>query len=420
MKHIYILLLILISPSVFSQTYTIDNIPNDNVANKYDFVSNPDGIISSSAEQQINSIINQVQDSASAEIAVVLLKSIGYADINEFATDLFTKWGIGKKDRDNGLLFLLVEDQRQMVFRTGYGLEGVLPDIILSRIIRNDIAPSMQQGDYDAAIINGIRQVSTYLLNPEAVKEILTQERNQKDQLDAEWKALLKNILRGYLILTLLVFIYFLFSYNSHLKLWKTRPDKYNSLSSLKNSVVVSTFLFPLLMVFFALLYFWKLRNLKNGSMTCPVCSHKMDKQKMPQAIGYLKPNQKLEEEIHSIDYEAWHCPNCGHNEVLGFDNLHSRYNICPHCKTKSYYLDSDRIVQNASSFRKGKGEKTYKCLNCKNVDVVPYIIPLVILASAIGHGRRGGGFGGGFGGGSMGGGFGGGRTGGGGARGGW
>ena len=172
-------LLFLITFSVSAQTYTVDRVPYDNLNNKYDFVTNPDEIISQATEQQLNSMITLVEDSASVEMAVVLLKSIGEVDIDDFGTALFTQWGIGKRQKDNGLLFLLVEDQRQMIFRTGYGVEGVLPDVILSRIIRNDMSPLMSQGNPDEALLTGIEKVCRYLLDPEAVQEILAQDTDK-------------------------------------------------------------------------------------------------------------------------------------------------------------------------------------------------------------------------------------------------
>ena len=179
MKNILFLLLVATLP--LSAQYTPENVPYDNLQNKYDFVSNPDDIISPATEQQLNTMITVAKDSSSAEIAVVLLKSIGNADIDDFGTALFTKWGIGKQSNDNGLLFLLVEDQRQMIFRTGYGLEGVLPDVILSRVIRNDMVPFMAQDNPDQAILTGIHKVCNYLLNPEAVQEILAKEEEQEN-----------------------------------------------------------------------------------------------------------------------------------------------------------------------------------------------------------------------------------------------
>jgi uncharacterized protein len=202
MKNI-LFLLFLITFSVSAQTYTVDQVPYDNLKNKYDFVSNPDGIISPAAEQQLNSMITLVKDSASAEIAVVLLKSIGNADIDDFGTSLFTQWGIGKRQKDNGLLFLLVEDQRQMIFRTGYGLEGVLPDVILSRIIRNDMSPLMAQGNPDEALLTGIEKVCRYLLDPEAVQEILAEDAEKP----FDRQSLISDLVFALLLIGVFIFI---------------------------------------------------------------------------------------------------------------------------------------------------------------------------------------------------------------------
>lgn len=184
--HKMLVLFLFASVSAFGQPYTVDNVPYDNLQNRYDYVSNPDGIISAAAEQQINAGLRVVEDSVSVEFAVVLLKSIGKDDIDDFGTKLFMKWGIGKKSKDNGLLFLLVADQHQMIFRTGYGVEGILPDVILARVIRNDIAPLMRESKTDEAILIGMGEVCNYLLNPDTVQEILAQEKREQAQ-ENDW-----------------------------------------------------------------------------------------------------------------------------------------------------------------------------------------------------------------------------------------
>ncbi|MDR0412229.1 MAG: TPM domain-containing protein [Dysgonamonadaceae bacterium] len=398
--------------SLKSQTYTVHSVPYDNLKDKYDFVSNPDRIISPAAEEQINRIITLTEDSASAEIAVVLLKSIGDAGIDDFGTALFTHWGIGKKQKDNGLLFLLVEDQRQMIFRTGYGLEGALPDVVLSRIIRNDIAPLMAEGNPDRALISGISRVCQCLLNPEVVREILAEQKHAGGN---DEKAVFPKLLKVYTVISLLVFLYFALTFSLKLKMGKTRPEKYNRLNAARSSVIACTVLFPLLMVFFIPVYFFKLRNLRNRPVNCRGCNRPMIKQTESSRDAYLTAQQVEEEKLHSVDYDVWRCTACNRNEIYGYDRPHTRYTTCPYCRARTYLLESDRIVKHATSYSKGRGEKVYRCLYCQKRNIVPYLIPMIIASPGTG-GRRSGGFGGG----SFGGGFGGGRTGGGGARGGW
>ena len=146
--------------SVVSVTaYTVDEIPNVHVTDHTRYVSNPDGILSQSAVTQSDSIISGIWRETTAEVVVVAVNDIGNADINTFATELFTKWGIGKKDNDNGLLVLIVKGQRKAVIRTGYGVEGVAPDIIAGRIIRDGMAPNFKNGDYDAGTIAALKQL---------------------------------------------------------------------------------------------------------------------------------------------------------------------------------------------------------------------------------------------------------------------
>lgn len=91
-----------------SPSYTIETIPNVRLADRNNYVSNPDGIIRSDDAARINSLLRTVEDSLGIEIAVVAVKSIGDNDARMFATDLFQYWKPGKKGKDNGLLIQLV------------------------------------------------------------------------------------------------------------------------------------------------------------------------------------------------------------------------------------------------------------------------------------------------------------------------
>ena len=384
--------------------YTVTSVPNDHLQNAADYVTNPDGIISQTAENTVNERIASIESASTAEIAVVLISSIGDRDIDDFGTSLFTHWGIGKKN-DNGLLFLLVYDQKQMIFRTGYGLEGVLPDVILSRVIRNDISPLLRNGDFDGGIIAGIAKVCDYLKNPEAVQEIM-----QKDKDDAAAKT--KNYLLVYLGISLIIaacfFYYLLSKYGSKI----TNYQKYLSLSKLKGAVIGFTVFFPALMVLYALVHFLLLKRLRTKPIACSQCGNMMVRLDRPALNDYLTQSEKTEESIRSVDYDVWRCEKCGHTEALAF-NESSKFTECPYCQAKTFYFANDRIVKQATSFSAGQGERVYACMNCKKTQSQLYDIPRIIVTTSGGFGR-GGGFGGG------GGSWGGGSTGGGGARGGW
>ena len=151
--------------------YSPADIPNVHKANRTRYVSNPDGVLSRQAEERLDSLLGAVWQATSAEVVVVAVDSIEGADIDSFATELFSLWGIGKKDNDNGLLILISRGDRRATLRTGYGLEGVLPDAVCGRIIRGDMAPRFREGDYDGGTLAASRSARCGRRDPLALRQ---------------------------------------------------------------------------------------------------------------------------------------------------------------------------------------------------------------------------------------------------------
>ncbi|MGB9833330.1 MAG: TPM domain-containing protein, partial [Caldisericum exile] len=81
--------------------------------------------------------------------------SIGDTTVEEYAVQLFRKWGIGQKDKDNGVLLLVAIKDRVMRIEVGYGLEGAIPDGKAGRIRDEYIIPYFKQEDYSKGIYYG-------------------------------------------------------------------------------------------------------------------------------------------------------------------------------------------------------------------------------------------------------------------------
>ena len=146
-------------------TVSVESVPNVNLQDPNRYVSNPDGIISPADEAEINRMAAELERDLGVQVAVVALNSIGSNHYRQFATDLFQHWGVGQKGEDNGLLILLVLDpaQRSVTFETGYGLEGVLPDVIAYRIQQEYMIPALKNGDYSRGMREGMAAVSRHL-----------------------------------------------------------------------------------------------------------------------------------------------------------------------------------------------------------------------------------------------------------------
>ena len=125
MNKIIYIIGVLLAVAFTAVARSVGDVPNVHVADARKYVSNPDGVLSETTVARLDSIIAGVWRGSSAEVVVVAVGDVGGEDVNDYATELFEKWGIGKKDKDNGLLILVSEGDRKAVFRTGYGMEGV-------------------------------------------------------------------------------------------------------------------------------------------------------------------------------------------------------------------------------------------------------------------------------------------------------
>ena len=118
--------------------------------------------LSADNKQQLENKLVAFNDSTSTQVAVVIIKSVGDYDINEYGTLLGRNWGIGQKDKNNGILVLVALNDRKVSIQTGYGAEGALPDAITNRIIQEDIKPNFRNGDYYAGLDKATDDIIKY------------------------------------------------------------------------------------------------------------------------------------------------------------------------------------------------------------------------------------------------------------------
>lgn len=126
------------------------------------FVNDYAGILTQWQKTQIENKIKDYENRTGIEIAVVILNSLEGKSIEEFSNEIFNTWGIGKKNKDNGILMLISLAERKIRIEVGYGIEGVLTDGKCGSIIRNRIAPEFKKGRYFEGIEAGIDSIESF------------------------------------------------------------------------------------------------------------------------------------------------------------------------------------------------------------------------------------------------------------------
>ena len=127
------------------------------------YVVDQSGIIDSAARSRLEAWILELKQKTNAEVAVVTVDSTEPLSIEEYAVNLFKRFGIGQKGKDNGVLLLVAYKDHHMRIEVGYGLEGAVTDAYSSRIISTIMTPEFKEGNFSDGIEKGTAAIVTLI-----------------------------------------------------------------------------------------------------------------------------------------------------------------------------------------------------------------------------------------------------------------
>ena len=152
-------------------------------------------VLSEKEKSDLDQKIRQINAEAKAQIGVVIVPTTGQEGIFDFAMRVANQWQLGTAKQDNGLLIAVAVHDRKLHIATGYGLEGVIPDIIASRIIREKITPYFKEGSYGAGLEAGVNEIERILnLDPDIARQAAEQLKEQQAKALHEQQAIDKTI----------------------------------------------------------------------------------------------------------------------------------------------------------------------------------------------------------------------------------
>jgi uncharacterized protein len=399
----------------------------------------------------INNEIDNIEKESGSEIAVVVVPKAG--DIFTSAQDLFDKWKIGKKDKNNGLLILVSMEDRQFRTHTGYGMEGIFTDALIRTLQDTIVVPEFKAGKYGEGIINYIKKIHEIIKDPAISQTLLDDyEKNNLVKTDSKKSNDLRNItivfsIIGFIFL-LSGFIWLFMSMKKILSSSKKEFNKYTKIKELEEkglgesgslgSLFVFIFggiffivgvrvtgiipamignslsLLPaagiVLAVLLSIFGFSRKKNIiakwRHDPRNCPQCGSVMNKLDEVSDDSYLQGFQKIEENIKSIDYDVWICDKCSNKIIEKFrGNKYGIYTECPACRGITGKHLKTIIISHPTYSSTGKREITFNCLGCGNKFSKFETIPRLERSSSSGSGSSSSSGGSSFGGGSSGGG---------------
>ncbi|MBS1760271.1 MAG: TPM domain-containing protein [Bacteroidetes bacterium] len=162
MKKI-ILSILFFTICIFAIGQTYKNIPEKPVPPRLvnDFTN---GFLTPSEKDALEKKLIAYDDSTSNQIAIVIVDDLKGYSAGDFATAIGHKWGVGNKNFDNGVVILIStgggDGNRDAFIAPGYGMEGVIPDVLAGTILDNELIPYLKNGNYYRGLDNTINAIT--------------------------------------------------------------------------------------------------------------------------------------------------------------------------------------------------------------------------------------------------------------------
>jgi uncharacterized protein len=136
-------------------------------------------ILSEETRKSLSESLKAHEEHSTNQIAILTIPTLAGESIEDYAGRVFKEWRLGQKGKDNGILLIVVPNDRRMRIEVGYGLEGTMTDAMAGRIIRNVMTPKFRKGDYGGGISDGAQAIIEVLEGGSIQETAGTAERSE-------------------------------------------------------------------------------------------------------------------------------------------------------------------------------------------------------------------------------------------------
>lgn len=175
-----VLLILLLSFSVYATDSRSDDIPKPTADF---FVNDFAGVIDSEDKAEIMRLGKDLEKQTTAQVVVVTVDSLDGKAVEDYALELGREWGVGDKEKNNGVVLLLSVSDRKVTIQVGYGLEGCLPDGKTGRILDSYAVPYLSDDDFSTGLTEAYKAIATVVYNEYNAEPEVSYEQSDHTQL---------------------------------------------------------------------------------------------------------------------------------------------------------------------------------------------------------------------------------------------
>ena len=127
------------------------------------YVNDFAGVLKPETVRELNDTLASLKEKTGAEVVVVTVKTLGSLDVSTYAVRLMKEWGIGSKERNDGVLILVSTGERKVRIEVGYGLEPLITDAKSGMIRDEYLVPRLRENDYDGGLKSGALAIAALI-----------------------------------------------------------------------------------------------------------------------------------------------------------------------------------------------------------------------------------------------------------------
>ncbi len=271
--------------------------------------------------RRLNLLAETLERETTAEMAVVVIHDLEGRSIEDFANDLFNRWGIGKRGANNGVLFLWAVGDRRVRIEVGTGLEGVISDSRAGSVLDRLVIPRFKEKRFDDGVLDGFGELAALV-------------RGGTRELPAEAARVYSPVEDAPR------------SSSGSPKVWVWLVG----LAGLLASVIGGTLG----------LKRWR----RYRRRFCPSCQTEMVRLAEDADDAHLEAAGRLEERLGSVDYDVWECRGCRHRFTLRYPRWFTSYGRCPQCSHRTC-SKTEATIEAATTTSSGRARVTEDCEFC-------------------------------------------------------
>lgn len=385
-------------------------------------VADPGHHLSSAARQQIDGIAREARSAQRGELVVVVIDSSEGRVLRQVGTELFNRWRLGDRVRNDGLLIIAALNDHRCELVLGSGIDGAAHVAASQRIFDEVMKPRFRVGDTDGALVDGARAAARRILGVGSSPAAVSVPVPVPVSVPAPVRVAAAQIAESRADPTAGIAVEAPARTAEPAADPEYQPAQQSAPPAVRHAdAAQDEWTFPWAWLWCgvavaALIGLWRLRHWwRYHPRQCPSCSATQTLLGELAEDAHLERGEQSEERVGSVDHDVWHCVACGRVDKLAWRAWLTSYAACPGCCCRTLSSTSTTLAA-ATTWSEGRVQVDERCANCTHrasrIRRTPRRTP-----TSYSSGRSSSGSGGSFGGGS---GSGGGRSSGGGGGGSW